>query len=134
MTAARNQNPDSRTPGVIGITVGGNIQPLRARFVDERHCFLRFSPNRNAAQLYVRNLNWKTRFPPDLNRFVQSIKCPISLIANVTDVDATERACSPGQSDHLVSRCGLSGFIFETARELSLIHISEPTRLLSISY
>src|SRR5689334_11664846 len=57
MTAARNQNPDSRAPGIIGITVGGNILPLRARFVDERYCFPRSSPNRNAAQLDVRDLN-----------------------------------------------------------------------------
>src|ERR1044072_4965455 len=105
MTAARNQNPDSRTPGIVGITVGGNILPLRARFVDERHCFLRASPNRNAAKLDVRDLNWKTRFPADLNCFVQSLKCPISLITNVTDVDATERACGLGQSDYLLSRC-----------------------------
>src|SRR6266498_2336614 len=91
--ATWNQDPDSGVPGVIGITIGGDVLPAPARIVNKRNCFVCATPNGHGTKLDVRNLNRQMTFPADADSLGESFESLVCFIANVADVNSAV-ACS----------------------------------------
>src|ERR1043165_1872733 len=67
MTATRNENSNGGTPGIVRVTIGCNILPTCARFIDHPPRIVRLPPDGNTSELNVRDLHRQGPFPADLN-------------------------------------------------------------------
>ena len=118
------ESTEGRAARRVRVHVGGHVEALRARRLDQLDRLGHLRPVRPASGLQVADLHRDGRSPPHVDRLRDCRQERVTLASDVAGIEASGLAGGPGQADELVGVREHAGGIDQTGRQTDgpLVH------------